>query len=92
MNTLFSLTKDQEEHAIDLHRKFIIIDSLNPGPVVWSRRIIERVSDLAMSGFKGYILEEVENMGLKELVEDAKTREDYIRDIKTSGVTAVNST
>lgn len=86
------LSRDQEERAFELHKKSIIIDSLSDGPPVWSGKIVEQVAALLKGGYTGYAYEEIEKMVLKDLAEDAETREKYVKDVEASGVTAINKT
>jgi len=88
-----SLSGSEEERAEGLHERSIIIDTLQMGPAVWNANIFKLAKTLVEGGQPGWLVNEsVGELVLKELVENPETRRRYVRDVKRSGVTAVNYT
>ena len=90
---LFSLSKREEERALELHRKCIIFDSLGGTPSVYSERMLKRLDELIAKNKPPWAIGvELEELSIKELVENAEYRQTFWETIKKAGVTAVSTT
>ena len=96
INKILDVTKDQYEHALDLHKKSIVCDSLTFDPAPFSEKMIHAINKKIDSGKS---LEEIkEKIGIefardgflrvKEIVQDLKARNEYTETWNRSGVTA----
>jgi membrane dipeptidase len=90
---IIELTSSEEERAEELHSRAIIIDTLQMGPAVWNDKIYSEIKRMVEENQPTWqVMEESRDMALREVVEDPETRQNYVQDLKTSGVTAVNYT
>lgn len=92
---ILKFTKDEEERGLELHRKYIVIDSMHTGEGVmpYSERMVQRAEEMVAAGIPpGDIYAQMAKMRAVETVEDPKTREEYDKVWKKSGVTCGNRT
>jgi membrane dipeptidase len=90
---IIELSPSEEERAKELHERSIIIDTLQSGPAVWNDRIFDLKRTMFDSGLPSWMVNErTRGLILEMLADDEQTRQRYVEDIRTSGVTAVNYT
>jgi membrane dipeptidase len=92
---MLKLSKREEERALEIHQKSIVIDSLAPrgGPLIYSPEIIQHLKEGLQIGKSSWALrKEVLEIMMRYLAEHPKFRDEYLGLIRTSGVTATSET
>jgi membrane dipeptidase len=90
---VIELSPSEEERAVELHERSVIIDTLQTGPAVWNNRVYELKRAMIVSGLPSWMVNErTRELILEMLAEDGETRRRYVEDVRRSGVTAVNYT
>ncbi len=90
---LFQLSEQEEERALELHRKFIIFDSLGGLPNVFSEDMLKRLDELIAENKPIWVIDdELESLKIRKLVKDVEYRRMFWEIVQKSGVTAVSTT
>ena len=92
---ILNFKKDEEERGLELHKKYIVIDSMHTGEGVmpYSERMVQRAGEMVATGIPpGKIYAQMASMRAVDTVEDPKTRKEYVEVWRKSGVTCGNRT
>ena len=76
---IIELSSSEEERAVELHERSVIIDTLQTGPAVWNDRVYELKRTLIDSGLPSWMINErTRELILRMLAEDGETRRRYV--------------
>jgi len=92
---ILQFSREEEERGLELHRKYIVIDSMHTGEGVmpYSDRMISKVREMVAEGrSRNEITDKISSMRASETYKDQKTREEHVKVWNTSGVTCGNGT
>ena len=92
---MIRLDKSEEERALELHKKAIVIDTMYPDPKgvlpsgvfeeIYSMEIQKKITEMCQGGSS---FQSIFTLLEKEIITDLKTNESFMKAIKKSGITA----
>jgi membrane dipeptidase len=92
---ILKFTKNEEDRGLELHRKFIVCDSLLSPPYItpYSNNMNKRAQEMVASGKSSReIDEEMYKLRFYETIENPETKNEYIEFLKRTGVTCASET
>jgi membrane dipeptidase len=92
---ILKFSKNEEDRGLELHRKLVVCDSLLSPPYItpYSNNMKKRAQEMVASGKPSReIDEEMYKLRFYEIVQDTKTKSEYIELQKMTGVTCASET
>ena len=91
---ILKVDKAEVERGLELHRKFIVFDSLVPhGAWIFTETMLHKTNEMLQAGRLGReIEEEIKNMEDLEVIRNPDAREAYAQVWRRAGVTAISET
>lgn len=90
---LLSVSKEEIEKGLELHRKSIVVDGMAQDPSIRSKNMLIKINDMIGTGKSVQDINvELEKMQMLEMLKEEKIREEYKQAWKISGVTCISQT
>jgi len=93
LEKILGVTRDEVERGLELHRKSIVCDSLYAMyPDLFTESMVKKANEMLDTGKPLRETErEIAKMYVEEVVGDPKTREEYVKRWRKSGVTSISA-